>query len=213
MEGADQQGRATVGGGRRPLRVSVGLAFVKTLRPALYLLLVGSAVLAFWAGGEIAGRRMPDWAAAMAPALFGIFLAVFAVYRLALMRARRYPAATGYFQIGLGALVFVLLLPGTRRQLSERATSAAPAADDDVGSLLGAGDPRVRALAAEVAGTRAGGGRWALLLVDRLGDDDPRVRAASRAALARLAGSDAGAGLSDEAAAARWREEARVRGW
>jgi hypothetical protein len=197
-------------GGRRHLRVSVGLAFVPLLRPALYGLLAGSAVLAFWAGSELAGKRMPPWMAAMAPAFFGVFVAIFAVYRLTLVRARRYPAATGLFQIGLGALVFVLLLPGTRRQLSEQ---PAGFAQDDVAALLGAGDPRVRALAAEVAGSRPGGQRWAAQLIDRLTDSDARVRAACRLALARIAGSDPAAGLSDEAAAARWRDEARTRGW
>ena len=197
-------------GGRPRPHVTVGLAFVQTLRPALYALLVGSAVLSFWAGGEIAGHKMPEWASGLAPLLFGVFLGIFAVYRLTLVRAKRYPAAVGLFQIGLGALVFVLLLPGTRRQLSEQ---AAPAAADELASLLSAGDPRVRALAAEVVGTRAGGQRWAGLLIDRLTDGDPRVRAASRAALAKLAGSDPSAGLSDEAAAARWRDEARSRGW
>ena len=199
------------GQGAQPrLHVTGGLAFVQTLRPALYALLAGSAVLSFWAGGEIAGHRMPVWASGLAPLLFGLFLGIFAIYRLSLVRARRYPAATGLFQIGLGALVFVLLLPGTRRQLSEQ---AAPAAADEVTSLLSAGDPRVRALAAEVAGTRTGGQRWAGLLVGRLTDGDPRVRAAARAALARLAGSDPAAGLADEPAAARWRDEARTRGW
>lgn len=196
--------------GQPRLHVSGGLAFVQTLRPALYALLLGSAMLSFWAGGEIAGHRMPEWASGLAPLLFGVFLGIFAVYRLSLVRARRYPAATGLFQIGLGVLVFVLLLPGTRRQLSEQ---AAPAAADEIASLLAAGDPRVRALAAEVAGTRPGGQRWTGLLIGRLTDGDPRVRAASRAALSRLAGSDPAAGLSDEAAAARWRDEARGRGW
>jgi hypothetical protein len=145
------------GAGRRRLRVRVGLAFVRTLRPALYALLVCSALLSFWAGGEIAGRRLPGWAASLAPALFGVFLAIFAVYRLALVRARRYPAATGLFQIGLGVLVFVLLRPATRRQLSERAP---PAGGDDVTALLASPDPRLRAVAAELAGYRYGGARW-----------------------------------------------------
>src|SRR5439155_20009597 len=37
-------------GDPRKLRVRVGLAFVRTLRPALYALLVASALLTFWAG-------------------------------------------------------------------------------------------------------------------------------------------------------------------
>src|SRR5205085_1217463 len=83
----------------------------RVLRPALYGLLVASALLTFWAGGSIGGRQLGMKEAQAAPILFGIFLIVFAVYRLALVRAKKYPAATGLFQIGLGALVWVLLLP------------------------------------------------------------------------------------------------------
>lgn len=192
---------------RRRLRVTVGLAFVRILRPALYLLLVASALLSFWAGSERGQSQMPGWAPGLAPLLFALFLGIFAVYRLALVRARRYPAVPAVFQVFLGALVLVLLLPATRRELSQ------PAGADDVAALLTAGDPRVRALAAEVAGGRAGGQRWARLLLERLSDSEPRVRSAARAALARLAGSDPTAGLPDDAAASRWREEVRSRGW
>jgi hypothetical protein len=187
--------------------VTVGLAFVQTLRPALYLLLAASALLSFGAGSERFQSLLPAWAPSLAPLLFGTFLAIFAVYRLALVRARRYPAIVGLFQIGLGVLVLVLLLPGTRRELSQQPPG------DDVRALLGSGDPRVRALAAEVAGQRPGGPRWAGALVERLGDGDARVRAAARAALVRLAGSDPSAGLSDEDAATRWRDELKARGW
>src|SRR5881628_3287914 len=102
----------------RRLRTRVGLAFVRILRPALYALLVASALLTFWAGGSIGGRELGSRVASAAPILFGIFLVVFAVYRLALVRAKKYPAATGLFQIGLGALVWVLLLPGSHERLA-----------------------------------------------------------------------------------------------
>src|SRR5438309_2623235 len=131
----------------RRLRTRVGLAFVRILRPALYALLVASALLTFWAGGSIGGRELGSRVASAAPILFGIFLIVFAVYRLALVRAKKYPAATGLFQIGLGALVWVLLLPGSRQDIQREPS-------DDVQALLRSPDPRVRALAAEVAGRR-----------------------------------------------------------
>jgi hypothetical protein len=194
---------------RSKLHVRVGLAFVQTLRPALYVLLVASALVSFWGGGELFGRRVPHWAVSAAPTLFGIFLAVFSVYRIALVRARRYPAATGLFQIGLGALVVVLLLPGVRQGLLRP-----PAGEGDaVPELISSPDPRVRALAAEVAGERSGGERYAALLLRSLDDPDEAVRASARAALTRLAGADVGAGLEEAAAARRWREEARIRGW
>src|SRR2546430_13607723 len=131
------------------LRVRSGLAFVQVLRPALYALLVLSALFTFWAGGDIAGKSLPQWTQKAAPAIFAVFLVVFAIYRFALVRAKRYPAATGLFQVGLGALIWVLLLPGTRQKM------APPYEADEVPALLSSADPRVRALAAEVAGYRA----------------------------------------------------------
>jgi energy-coupling factor transporter transmembrane protein EcfT len=190
------------------LRVRSGLGFVQVLRPALYALLVLSAFLTFWSGGEIAGMTLPRWARSAAPVLFGIFLVVFSVYRLALMRAKKYPAATGFFQIGLGALIWVMLLPGTRQAI------VPPEPTDEVRALMSAPDPRVRALAAEVAGTRPDGTRYAAQLIERLADPDVRVQRAARAALVRLAGGvDLGAGREGPAAVEAWRQAAQERGW
>ena len=101
----------------RRLRVRAGLAFVQVLRPALYALLALSALFTFWSGGPVAGRTLPYWTRSVAPTIFGIFLAIFTFYRFALMRAKKYPAATGLFQVGLGALIWVLLLPSTRQKI------------------------------------------------------------------------------------------------
>lgn len=188
----------------RNLRVRVGLAFVRTLRPTLYALLVASALLTFWAGGDIGGRELPRWAASAAPVLFAIFLVVFAVYRLALVRAKKYPAATGLFQIGLGALVWVLLLPGTRQHFGREP-------GDEVQVLLRSSDPHVRALAAEVAGYR-GAALYAVDLLERLDDGDPAVRSAAHAALVRIFGADVSPGVEGPAAQRRWREALRSRG-
>lgn len=188
----------------RKLRVRVGLAFVRILRPALYLLLVASALFTFWAGGGIGGRKLPHGAAAAAPVLFGVFLLVFAVYRLALVRAKKYPAAMGLFQIGLGALVWVLLLPGTRQGIGREP-------GDDVQALMRSSDARVRALAAEVAGYRANP-RYAADLVDRLDDGDPAVRASAHAALVRLLGKDVSPGEDGPTAQQKWREALRAKG-
>jgi hypothetical protein len=192
----------------RKLHVRVSLAFVRTLRPALYALLVASAVLTFWAGGRsIGGRELPRWAAQAAPILFAIFLVVFAVYRLALVRAKKYPAATGLFQIGLGALVWVLLLPGSREHIEH-------AQADDVQELLEAADPRVRALAAEVAAARGDAQRYARQLINRLDDPDERVRDMAHAALVRFAnGVDPGQGTTGSVAQERWTAYAREHGW
>jgi HEAT repeats len=189
----------------RRLRVRVGLAFVRILRPALYALLVASALLTLWAGGEIGGRELPPRAAAAAPVLFAIFLVVFAVYRLALVRAKKYPAATGLFQVGLGALVWVLLLPGSRQRIGREP-------GDDVQILMRSSDGRVRALAAEVAGTRSDPSHYASDLVELLDDTDPGVRRAAHRALARLAGTDASPGEEGTAAQRKWRDALGARG-
>jgi hypothetical protein len=186
----------------RRLRVRSGLAFVQVLRPALYVLLVLSALFTFWSGGAVAGRSLPRWTQSVAPTIFGIFLAIFTVYRFALMRAKKYPVAIGLFQVGLGALIWVLLLPSTRQKIAPPSSVVA----DEVPALMASPDPRVRALAVEVAGYR-GDPRYAAEMVERLEDADPAVRERAHAALVRLAGTDAG---RDPDA---WRELARRRGW
>jgi hypothetical protein len=190
------------------LRVRAGLAFVQVLRPALYALLVLSALFTFWAGGDIGGRALPPWTQVVAPTLFAAFLVVFAVYRLALVRAKKYPAATGLFQVGLGALIWVLLLPSTRQKIGRP-----PAAGDEMPALISASDPRVRAIAVEVAGVRPNGARYAALLIERLDDRDPAVRQRAHEALVRLAGSDAAPDEQGAAAQEKWRAVARQRGW
>jgi hypothetical protein len=185
----------------RRLRVRAGLAFVPWLRPALYALLVLAALFTFWSGGEVAGRSLPRWTQVVAPTLFAVFLAIFTLYRFALVRAKKYPAASGMFQVGLGALIWVLLLPSTRHRITEPS-----GAGDDVPVLLSSPDPRVRALASEVAGYRHET-RYVPALIDRLDDADAQVREQARAALVRLAGTDAGEG------AEAWRALARQRGW
>jgi hypothetical protein len=193
--------------GPRRLRVRRGLAFVQVLRPALYVLLVASAFLTFWAGGDIAGFTLPDWMRGAAPAVFAVFLVVFAIYRFALVRARKYPAMTGLFQVGVTALIWVLLLPSTRQRIVPQHMI------DDVPALFSSADPRVRALASEVAGYRPDGTRYAAGLIDRLNDADARVRERARSSLQRLAGIDAAPGEEGPQAKEKWRSLARQRGW
>ena len=175
---------------------------MQVLRPALYALLVLSALFTFWSGGAVAGRTLPPWTKSVAPTIFAIFLAIFTVYRFALMRAKKYPAATGLFQVGLGALIWVLLLPSTRQKIGP---PSAPV--DEVPALMASPDPRVRALAVEVAGYRGDGAHYAADMIERLEDAEPAVRQRAHAALVRLAGRDVG---QDPDA---WRELGRQRGW
>jgi hypothetical protein len=160
-----------------------------------------SALFTFWSGGPVAGRTLPGWTQSVAPTLFGIFLAIFAVYRFALMRAKKYPAATGLFQVGLGALIWVLLLPSARQRLSP------PSQVDELPALMASPDPRVRAIAVELAGYRGDGNRYAGEVIERLDDADAAVRERAHAALVRLAKTDAGE--NPEA----WRKLARSRDW
>jgi len=190
------------------LRVRAGLAFVQVLRPALYALLVLSALFTFWAGGDIGGRALPPWTHVVAPTLFATFLVVFAVYRFALVRAKKYPAATGLFQVGLGALIWVLLLPSTRQKIGP-----APGSGDDLLALISSPDARVRAIAAELSGYRPNGVRYAAQLIERLDDGDPAVRQRAHEALVRLSGADASPGGQGAAAQEKWRSLARQRGW
>ena len=134
----------------------------------------------------------PTWIERGAPWLFLVFVVGFAAYRFALVAAGRYSAFKAFFQIFLAALFFMMLLPGS--PLAAKAPSA------PLTMLLVDPDPRLRGLAAEVAGYRHDR-EAAPGLLRLLTDPDPSVREQAHAALVRLNdGSDLG-----EAAAA-WQE-------
>jgi len=170
-----------------------GLRVGPAFAGALYAVLVASAALALWVSQV--PEAVPPPLAASVPWVFLCFAAAFAVYRLALVRARRYPASKALFQIGTAVLFFMLLLPRARVGRSE----------DGLDRLLRNGDPAVRALAAEVVRHRADGQRHARLLVEQLQDPDARVRAEAHASLVALAGGDLGP-AEDAAARQRWKE-------
>ncbi len=168
------------------------------LAALLYLLLLASAALALWA--RRFPEALPQQLELMAPALFLVFVVVFALYRLKLVRARRYPAFKAFFQIGAAALFFTLLLP--------RAKNRYEGSVEGVEALLADSDARVRTLAAEVAGYRPDGARYGPLLVRALRDRDERVRDQAHRSLVRLNGSDLG-GPNDEKAMSAWSERFR----
>jgi hypothetical protein len=151
------------------------------------------------AGSLLAGTRadlLPATVRLGAPIAFGAFLALFAVYRLALVRARRYPAGKGLVQIGVGAIFLMLLMPGAAREFE--ASGSRPLA-----AMLVHPDPAVRALACEVAAFRPDARRYAVALAARLEDPSPQVRLQALASLRRLAGSDVG--MNGEGSVERWR--------
>lgn len=147
---------------------------------ALYALLVVTAGFSFYAQRA---KNVDPVIAQAAPWLFLTFAIGFAVYRIALVVARRYSLVKAFIQILLAALFFQLLLfPRTKR-------SPEP--------LLAHSDARVRAMAAENVGFHGDVGE-ARALITLLGDSDERVRTAAHEALIRLNG---GADLGNEAAA------------
>lgn len=137
---------------------------------ALYALLVASAAFALYA------ERAPvdPLIGRIAPWTFLVFAVGFAVYRLALVAARRYSAFKALFQVFTAAMFFLLLLaPG-------RATPEAP-------GLLGHPDAAVRALAAKVIGLEQDQSQ-ARALLPLLSDSTLEVRDAAHQALVRLNG-------------------------
>lgn len=170
------------------------LRFGPALAAALYFLLLGSAALA------LAARRFPDAVpeavAAAAPAVFLAFLVCFTGYRLVLVRARKYRAGKAFFQVGTGALFFMLLLPWSKPR------DQVPT--DSLEALLSDARPEVRALAAEAAGFRPDGARHASRLVASLGDSDETVRREAHRSLVKLTGADLGP-PGDPAAVQAWK--------
>lgn len=151
---------------------------------ALYALLVLSAGVAFYA------QRSPDLdpaVARIAPWIFLVFALGFAVYRVALVAARRYSPFKAFIQVFLAALFFMLLLSPRIEVKGD-------------GSLLSHRDERVRAQAAELVGWH-GDLPQAPAVVRLLDDPSPLVRAAAHEALVKLNG---GADLGTAEGA--WRE-------
>jgi hypothetical protein len=185
------------------------------LRPArllLYALLVASALATLLAGPSLEQAvregRLPQGALVVAPALLLLFIAVFAAYRYALVRAGRYLAGKAFVQVGLMLLVLTLLLPGSL----ERYRSAGTVRPVDLSRYLGAPDAEARAMAAELTRhrERSEALRYVPRLLELLDDASPEVRRQARASLAALAGRDVGGGAADDAD--RWRAFWRSQG-
>ena len=179
-----------------------GVRLGPALAGALYTLLVGSFALTLWT------RRFPGALPYQldqgAPWLFLVFMGVFAFYRLGLVRARKYPAAKAFFQIGVGVLLFTLMLPSASRPFIPVA-GAPVASDDALETLLHDSNPHYRALGAELAGRRGEEGRYGSTLVRALDDENAEVQAQAHRALVGLTGRDLGSPGTQEGKQA-WRE-------
>jgi hypothetical protein len=148
----------------------------------LYALLIGTAALALWA--REFPSVLPPGLTKAAPFVFLVFVACFAAYRLALVSSHKYPAFKAFFQIAAATLFFTLLLPSAR--------STYRATDDELADLLRDPNPKVRALAAELARHRPDARKYGSLLVRSLHDRDQRVRHEAHRSLVEIAGTDLG---------------------
>lgn len=170
----------------------------------LLLLVVAAGVTLFGAPvveQAVREGRAPRSALVVAPAVLAVFIALFAAYRFALVRAGRYLAGKAFVQVGVMVLVFTLVLPGSL----ERWRSAGTVRAVDLSRHLDAPDAETRALAAELARhrERADALRYVPRLLQLLEDPSPEVRRQARASLVALAGTDAGGDGAD--APQRWR--------
>jgi hypothetical protein len=179
---------------------------VKAARWVLLALLLLSAGVTLFGLPEIrravAEGRWPPATLAGPAALLGLFAVVYAGYRIALVRAGRYPAGKALVRIAVIAAVV-----GTAAGLVLTPPEGIPAgAAIDLARPLASQDPAVRALAAEVVRyrPRRQGLAHAQRLIELLDDGAPEVRREARLSLTALAGKDVGG--KGPGAAARWRE-------
>jgi hypothetical protein len=178
----------------------------------LYVLLIASAAVTLFASPllEQAVRegRVAPYALVVPPALLAAFIALFAVYRFALVRAGRYHAGKAFIQVLVMVMVLTLALPGSL----ERWRAAGTVRSVDLSRHLRAPDAEARALAAELARhrERAEAMRYVPRLVELLEDPSLEVRRQARASLSALAGTDVG-GEGDDAKV-RWRAYWKARG-
>jgi hypothetical protein len=186
-------------------------ASIRTLRWVVVALLLLSAALTVWGLPElrsaVAAGRWPRAALAIPPTVLSLFVLGYGAYRLALVRAGRYPAGKALTQVGL-----MLLVLGVVFGLAmERTAPPAPDVPVSLARALGAEEPDVRAMAAELVRHRPRETALPLAprLVDLLEDPSPTVRREAHASLVALSGTDLGEG---PAAVARWRDRFRVAG-
>jgi hypothetical protein len=178
---------------------------VRRSRLVLYVLLLASAGVTLFATPalEQAVRegRASRFALIAPPALLALFIALFAAYRFALVRAGRYHAGKAFVQVGVMLLVLTVALPGSL----ERWRSAGTVRTIDLSRHLRSPDAEARALAAELARHRERGEavRYVPRLLQLLEDPSLEVRRQARASLVTLAGADVGG--EGEGAAERWR--------
>ncbi len=180
-------------------------------RWVLFAVLVCSAALTvFGLPGvqrAVSDGRWPSIALAVGPVLLLAFLVGFVAYRIALVRAGRYPAGKALVRIALTAAV-VGVAAGLMRLPAEPAEPGQGPVE--LARALRSSSPEARAMAAELLRHRPADQALAHvdLLLELLDDRSPEVRRQAGLSLAALAGEDVG-GVGPDAAdrwRAHWRE-------
>lgn len=160
---------------------------------ALYVLLIGATALALWNRRD--PQALPRGLQEAVPWVFGLFVALFAVYRVAAVRARRYPAFKAFFQVGVMVWVGLLLLPQAKARYESPG--------DPLVTLLSDPNPQVRTLAAELARYRPESNVYSPYLVRAMRDPEPQVRTEAHRSLVAIRGTDLGP-PEDERAMDAW---------
>ena len=156
---------------------------------ALYVLLIGSAALALWNRRD--PEALPRVLQESVPWVFGLFVTLFALYRMAAVQAKRYPAFKAFFQVGVMVWVGLLLLPQAKARYETPG--------DPLVALLADPNPQVRILAAELARHRPGSNLYSPYLVRAMRDPDPQVRVEAHRSLVAILGTDLGPPEKEEA--------------
>jgi hypothetical protein len=121
------------------------------VRIAVYIMLVVSAGATFWFGDRLwqAARSgtLPTWAAILPVCAFTLFVVVYSVDRLLLVRRRNNPTGRAIIQIVFALLFIGFLWPGQAHQF--RAAREMTSAEDRALRMLRHRDPDVRAFACE----------------------------------------------------------------
>jgi hypothetical protein len=184
-------------------------ASARFLRYALVVLLAGCAALTVaWLPelrGEVLAGAWPRGVLAIPPGLLALFICGYAVYRLALARAGRYPAGKALAQLGL-MLLALGVVTGVALDLRP-----AKVRENPLAHALRSTDPDTRAMAAELVRHRPAEVALPLLprLIDLQDDAEPLVRHQAYLSLVAVLGEDLGEGPES---AARWRARAEAMG-
>jgi hypothetical protein len=180
----------------------------RALRIVLYFALALSALVTM-AGLPAIQQRVEagQWHALwlIAPAVcFGLFLVIYIADRVWLLRHRNYPSGRALFQVVFGAVFLLLLLPSSIREYRTVLQRRPPR--QSLHALMLHTDPRVRAVACELAAHRPEAEAYLGALAQHLEDRVPAVREAAQGSLEHVTGQLFSTDADGVAAFARYLE-------